>query len=102
MEPKVRAIVSHITIIGWVVAVATNSPKDELASFYIRQVIGIYLLGFASSFVMIIPLLGWIIGMVGFIAAFVFWIISLIGSLGGEQKLIPLIGDKFQDWFKAL
>jgi uncharacterized membrane protein len=36
------------------------------------------------------------------IATFIFWIISLIGTANGEKKLVPLLGEYFQDWFKSL
>jgi len=38
MDGKTTAIVSHITLIGWIIAFVTNNDKkDPLASFYIRQ-----------------------------------------------------------------
>jgi uncharacterized membrane protein len=96
MDGKTKAIVAHITWIGWVIALVINSSeKDELASFYIRQLLGLYLFSIVISFIPIINIIGWI-------ATLVFWIISLIGAVNGEQKEIPLVGKLFQDWFKAL
>ena len=96
MDGKTKAIVAHITIIGWIIALVINSSeKDELASYYIRQLLGLYLLGIICS---IIPVIGWIAS----IAVFVFWIMSLIGAIQGEMKETPLIGKYFQDWFKSL
>ncbi|MCK3683281.1 hypothetical protein [Maribellus sp. YY47] len=96
MDGKTKAIVAHIYWIGWVIALILNSnDKDELASFYIRQLLGLFLLSIVLLF---IPIIGWIANIV----VFVFWIISLIGAINGEKKLIPLVGNLFQDWFKAL
>ncbi len=96
MDGKTKAIVAHITWIGWVIALVVNSSdKDELASFYIRQLLGLYLFSIVISFIPIVNIFGWII-------TFIFWIISLIGAINGEQKLIPLVGKLFQDWFKGL
>lgn len=96
MDGKTKAIVAHITWIGWVIALVVNSSeKDEIASFYIRQLLGLYLFSIVISFIPIVNIFGWIITLV-------FWIISLIGAVNGEQKLIPLVGNLFQDWFKAL
>ncbi|MEM8927621.1 MAG: YtxH domain-containing protein [Bacteroidota bacterium] len=89
------AIIAHITIIGWIIALVMNSPKKELASFYIRQVLGLALLGIILSF---IPVIGWIASM----GVFVLWLMSLIYSVGGKEKEIPILGSYFQDWFKSL
>jgi len=98
MDGKVKAIVAHIYWIGWVIALIMNAKeKDELASFYIRQLLGLFLF---SVVIMLIPVD--IVRGVGGIIVLVFWIISLIGAIGGQQKELPWIGKYFQDWFKAL
>lgn len=95
-DGKNVAIIAHITIIGWIIAlVMNNNNPNELASFYIRQVLGIMLFAIILSWV---PVLGWLIGII----LFVFWIMSLIYAIGGKQKEVPLIGGLFQDWFKSL
>ena len=96
MDGKTKAIVAHITLIGWIIALVVNSnEKDEFASYYIRQLLGLYLAGIVLS---LIPIIGWIISIV----IFVFWIMSLIGAIQGEKKETPIIGKYFQEWFKAL
>ncbi|WP_452219721.1 YtxH domain-containing protein [Lacinutrix salivirga] len=95
-DGKNVAIIAHITLIGWIIAMVMNQneKKTELGSFYIRQTLGIFLLGFLS----IIPLLGILIALL----CFVMWIMSLVGALSGEKKPVFLLGDKFQDWFKSI
>ena len=96
MDGKTKAIVAHITLIGWFIAFVINmNDKDEFASYYIRQNLGLNLLGIILTF---IPVIGWILS----IAVFVFWIMSLIGSIQGEKKETPWIGNYFQDWFKSM
>lgn len=42
MDGKTKAIVAHITWIGWIIALILNSSeKDEIASFFIRQLLGL-------------------------------------------------------------
>ena len=96
-DGKNVAIIAHITIIGWVIALVMNNgeKKSEFASFYIRQMLG---LGICSLILSFIPVIGWIISLV-FI---VLWVMSLIGALGGDKKLTPILGQYFQDWFKSL
>jgi uncharacterized membrane protein len=96
MDGKTKAIVAHITWIGWIIALVINSnQKDEITSFYIRQLLGIYLFSLVITFVPVINIIGWI-------AALVFWILSLIGAVNGEMKETPVIGKYFQDWFKGI
>jgi hypothetical protein len=45
MDGKTKAIVAHIIWIGWLIALIVNSSqKDEITSFYIRQLLGLYFL----------------------------------------------------------
>ncbi|MFS4482442.1 YtxH domain-containing protein [Hyunsoonleella sp. 2307UL5-6] len=95
-DGKNIAIIAHITIIGWVIALVMNSSnKTELGSFYIRQMLGLIIISFIGSFIPVLNLVIWILMLV-------LWIMSLIGALSGEKKPTPLLGEHFQNWFKAL
>lgn len=94
-DPKVIGIVSYITLIGWIVALILNNPKTEFASFHIRQMLGIILLGFVCAIIPIINLIAWILPMV-------LWIMGLISAVQGQMKPVPVLGTKFQEWFKSL
>jgi hypothetical protein len=95
-DGKNVAIIAHITLIGWIIAIIMNgSNKTELGSFYIRQVLGIMLLALVLGLIPIINFFAWIL-------PFAMWIMSLIGSLSGEKKPVFLLGEQFQDWFKGL
>lgn len=98
-DGKNVAIIAHITIIGWIIAlVMSSSNKTELGSFYIRQTLGIYLLGL----LIMIPLGGGLVSLIVSVVVFLLWIMSLIGALGGNKKPVFLLGQQFQDWFKSL
>ncbi|MGJ8591693.1 MAG: DUF4870 domain-containing protein [Aquaticitalea sp.] len=95
-DGKNIALIAHITLIGWIIAlVMNNEKKNEFASFYIRQMLGLMICAFILSF---IPFIGWILNL----GILVLWILSLIGAVNGEKKLVPGIGIYFQDWFKSL
>ena len=90
------AIIAHITIIGWVVAlIMNNQNRTEIGSFYIRQVLGIGLLGLVVSWIPLINVIGWIF-------VVILWIMSLMSAINGTQKPIFLLGTQFQEWFKSL
>ncbi len=103
-DPKIIAIISYITIIGWLIALILNSSnRSSLGSFHVRQALGIFLLGFVSSFVMrIIPVLGWIAGGAGLLLVLALWLIGLVSAVNGEEKTVPVLGEQFQDWFRSL
>ena len=95
-DGKNVAIIAHITLIGWIIAIVMNSSnKTELGSFYIRQMLGIILLAIVLGFIPIINLFAWILPLI-------MWIMSLVGSLSGEKKPVFLLGEQFQEWFKGL
>lgn len=95
-EDKTVAILSYITIFGWIIALVLHSNnKTELGAFHLRQVLGLYLTGIILWW---IPVIGWILNIV----VFVFWLIGLINAINGEEKPVPLVGDFYQDIFKGI
>ncbi len=96
MDDKTKAVIAHITIVGWIIALVINiQEKEEMTSYYLRQLLGLYLTGLVFSF---IPYIGWIISLI----VFVFWILSLVGAIQGEKKESPVVGPYFQEWFSGL
>jgi len=103
MDEKSKAIISHITFVGWIIALVINSgKKEEYTSFYIRQNLGLMLAFVACSIIFPVPFLGWVIGGVGYAVLFIFWLMSLIWSISDEMKPVPWLGKQFQEWFKNL
>ncbi len=102
MDAKTKAIISHLFIVGWIIAVILNmNKKEEYASYYIIQNLGIIILGIALRVLQVIPVFGPVIMVIGGVLLFVFWLLSFIWSIQGEMKPIPLLGEKFQAWFKG-
>ncbi len=102
MDGKTKAIVAHIFWIGWIISLVVNmKDKDELASFYIRQLLGIYLFSLAATILAHLASLP-LISTIGGIITLVFWIISLISAIQGEKKEVPVVGNYFQEWFKTM
>jgi hypothetical protein len=103
MDAKTKAIISHIFLVGWVIALVINmNQKEEYASYYIRQNLGLMIIGFIIGFVNVIPILGQIVFVVAGIILFIFWLMSLIWSITDVMKPVPWLGIQFQDWFKSL
>ncbi|MGM5482234.1 MAG: DUF4870 domain-containing protein [Nanobdellota archaeon] len=90
------AVVSYITIIGWIIALVMNqNEKTSLGSYHLRQAIMIMLTGLVLSF---IPIIGWLLNIV----VFVFWIMGLVYAIQAKEKSVPLLGDLAQKWFHML
>lgn len=99
MDNKTTAIVAHLTIIGWIVALVMNSnEKSDLVSFYLRQYLGIMLIGILGSLLSFI----YILSLAVFVIAIALWLVSIIGAVSGEKKELPVVGEYFQDWFKGV
>jgi uncharacterized membrane protein len=97
-EDKTVAIISYLTLIGFIVAIVLHgNKKTKLGAFHLRQVLGLLISGFALGIVAIIPFLGWIIAFVGSIFLCVCWIIGFIAAIGGKEKPFPLIGAFIQN-----
>lgn len=100
---KSAAIVAYITIIGSVIAIFMNQDenKSEFASFHIRQALGIsltyFLLGYPIGYFD-----SWMVSSAFWIFIFILWIYGFIGCLSGERRIVPIVGEFYQKFFKNL
>ena len=102
-EGKTIAIIAYLTIIGLIIAFVMNSEKkNEFASYHIKQSLGVGLTGLALSFINIIPILGWIISILGFFVIVFMWLMGVINALNLKEKPVPLLGEKYIEWFKNI
>lgn len=102
-EGKNIAIIAYITIIGLIIAfVMNNDKKNEFAKYHIKQSLGLALTGLALGAIGIIPILGWLINLVGIFILLYMWIIGLINAINEKEKPVPFLGSKYESWFKSL
>ena len=90
MDKKTTGIIAYLTWIGLVIAFVAGDKEG--AKFHLNQSLVIVLASLALSVVGIIPVLGWIVSLVGGIFLFVCWIIGFVAAIKDEEKQIPLIG----------
>lgn len=103
-EDKTIAILSYLTLIGFIVAIIMHSSKKtSLGAFHLRQSLGLILTSLAvmiaAMIVAFIPFVGWIVSLCAWIGLFVLWVMGLIAALNGEKKPLPVLGEQFQQWF---
>ncbi|NQX43013.1 Uncharacterized membrane protein [Pedobacter steynii] len=108
-DGKTVAIVSYITLIGWLVAYFAmhKDKRTELGSFHLRQTLLLFLIVLAlniglSIFVAIMPFDAGLIYKIVYLGIFILWVIGFIGAIQGEKKEMPLIGKAAQTMFPNL
>ncbi|MBD0254967.1 MAG: hypothetical protein ICV83_04545 [Cytophagales bacterium] len=108
---KLVAILSYMTLVGWLVAlVMHNAQKTALGAYHLRQSLLLFLAALcayaAITFITVVPLLGWLIGILAIpvvgIGSLILWVMGLVAAVNGEHKPIPVIGEKAQEIFKDL
>ena len=101
MSGKGKAILAHITLIGWIIALILNMQnRDNFASYYIRQYLGIMLCGFAGNLVLMT--IHHTLANIWMLIVLVAWVISLVGACTDKKNELPYVGRYFQEWFKGL
>jgi uncharacterized membrane protein len=103
-EDKTVAILSYITLIGFIAAIIIHTnKKTKLGAFHLRQMLGFFLTWIAvvvCQFVLvIIPVLGWLMILALYISMLVLWIMGLIAAINGQMKPMPVVGPLYQKWF---
>jgi uncharacterized membrane protein len=105
MSNKTLAILSYITIIGWIIAFVKNNdqnPKDELVTYHLKQGFGFFLLSIVVNVAMtilvtIIPFL-YFLNYVGLVLL-VLWVFAIINAVNMQKKPIPVVGPMFENQF---
>lgn len=106
-EDHTVAILSYITIIGFIIAIVMHSSKKTaLGAYHLRQTLGLFIsavvLWFACMIIAFIPFVNLTMVLVGpavAIGLFVLWIMGLIAAVNGQQKPMPVVGEHYQKWF---
>lgn len=88
---KVYGVLAYIGILFLVPLLA--APESKFAKFHANQGCVLFLAGLVSSFVLIIPILGWIAGFFGGIFVFVLAIMGIVNALNGKMEKLPLLGN---------
>lgn len=89
---KILAAIGYIIGIVALIAILIEPYKDEkFVKFHAIQALGLWVAGIAVSIVGVIPIVGWIVALVGGIAIFVFAVIAAIKAFQGEYYEVPVV-----------
>ena len=91
-EDRTVAILTYITIIGFIIAIVMHSSKKTaLGAFHLRQGLGLLITGLVIwipcmiiSMIPVVNILMILVGPAVAIGLFVFWIMGLIAAVNGQ------------------
>jgi uncharacterized membrane protein len=93
LSDNAAGVLAYITVIPAIIfLLVAPYNKNATVRFHAWQCIGLTVGWFACSIVLIIPILGWIIGILGDVTLFVIWIMCIVKASGGGKFVIPVIG----------
>lgn len=112
-DTKTVALVSYLSLIGWLVAFFALKPYGDVGAFHLRNSVGIYLtvaatgivvsiLSFVFTFLPFIGLAFSLVGALMYLFCVINWILGLISAVNGTQKGALLFGDLYQKWFAGI
>ena len=97
------AVIAYLTLIGLIIAFVINQEKKEpFTAYHIRQSLGIGLTGFALGAISVIPIIGWLISIIGFFFTVYLWIMGLMNAINQKEKPVPILGEKYEEWFQNI
>ena len=98
-DGKWKAILAYATIVGTIVVIFINREKrNPFARFHTRQAFGIFILFYLIG-ILISSFDSWMVSMPFLLFFAVLWGYGLINAIQGVTRPIPLVGEKFQQWF---
>jgi len=116
MDRKTLALVSYITIIGWLISYFSykGQAKDSFVSYHLKQSFGLFIVTVVCGIVLSVVVS--IIAMISiklavtlslifnliYLALFILMIIGIITASKGEEKPLPFIGKMFEGKFNFI
>jgi len=94
LADNVAGALAYVTIIPAIIFLVMEPyNKNKFIRFHAFQCLFMAGAAFAISIIAIIPILGWIVFIVGYLGLLVGWILCVVKAYGNEKFKLPLIGD---------
>jgi uncharacterized membrane protein len=85
---------AYITIIPAIIFLVMPPYNTRpFVRFHAFQCIGLAICWFCLGLVWVVPILGWIVGAIGFLALLVCWILSIVKASQGSAFKLPVISE---------
>ncbi|WP_263380321.1 DUF4870 domain-containing protein [Granulicella paludicola] len=93
LSDSAAGAIAYITIIPAIVFLLIDPYKDKpFVKFHCFQCLGLAVIGFILHFLVVIPLLGLLLVLLGDLALFVVWCLCILKASQGGSFKIPVIG----------
>ncbi len=89
--PGIGKLGMFLPLIIWCVAYFAGDKSG--AKVHLNQTLILVIVGLIGSIIGIIPVIGFIVNLIIWVATVVFGILGLIAAIKGEDKKLPIIGD---------
>ena len=94
LSDSAAGAIAYITIIPAIIFLVLEPyNRRAFVRFHAFQSLALGIVWFATSLLTVIPVLGWIVEMIVFVALFVAWIICIIKASQGVRYKLPVLGD---------
>jgi len=101
-EGKNTALLAYIPFVGFLIAFSVNSDdKHPFATWHTKNMFGIFIMYFVALVFQSNDVY-YTIGDIIWLIATLLWIYSFIMAYQNKEKGVPILGEKFQEWFKFL
>jgi len=106
-NPRTAAVVSYITLIGWLIAYFAlyRKKKSSFSAYHLRQTLLLHIIAFVINilaFLSLWHLFPHIIVTVLALLLFILWLIGVYYVVNNKQKPIPIVGKLSQRLFRDL
>lgn len=81
-----------LTLIGFIIVLLTRK-EDEYAMYYAKHGLVIFIAWLVFSLIGRIPMVGWVIYVVGGVGLLILWVMAFIAALSGEKKRFFVLTD---------
>lgn len=90
-ENKVIAAIGYISILCLLPLLL--KPKSKFAQFHGKQGVILFIGAVINMFIGVIPFIGWLLSLIGFLAILILSIIGIIKALNGEYWEMPYLAE---------
>lgn len=90
--PKLPAIVSYLTWVGWIVAMLLRDKEDRFTTRHINQSLAINLLETLGTWLAARKFLGGVPGEVIDLVVLILWIMGIVRAGKGSDAPLPVVG----------
>jgi len=101
LAENVAGALAYVTIIPAILFLVLEPyNRSPFIRFHAFQSLGLGVLAIVCSMVMIVPILGWLIGLVMLPVLFVAWVICILKAYQGKLFKLPVVGNIVENMAK--